>query len=231
MDKGKNQLNAKQVIKILAKNVRSEPNELLALKEGRWFDKACFQRAFGDKPSWLNPIYRIFFNSAMRCAIEIGTKILDLTIVVLPVWHCRAYEEPESKWTLNLLTYFGPGFSYELRRHKKATIIHARVNYFRAPYISHSWGYASSIKLPRFGPYAVVDALCGLELTELYEAIELESISSPPDLELKPFNESLKLAIPLTRVPGSFRDSILELINDYEKLNAEINRDADRFPG
>ncbi|MBM9576393.1 hypothetical protein JWG45_04415 [Leptospira sp. 201903070] len=222
------QLTEKQVSKILSKGFYFDPNELREFKENRWFDKACYQRAFGKKTSWFNLIFRPFLNAAIRCAIKMGTKVEEPTFVILPVWYCRAYEDPTSKWSLNLLTYFGPERSHELRRFKKAILIHAKVKYYSAPYISTSSSFSRSISLPRFGPYIVVNSLCGLELIELYEAVELESLSPEPDRELEPFNESFVPAIPLTRVPESFRASITELIDDFEKLNVEINQDAAR---
>ncbi|TGL70363.1 hypothetical protein [Leptospira kmetyi] len=221
-----NTLDEKQVTKILSKIFRFQENELQAFKENCWFEGASFQRSFGKKPSWLNPIFRIFFNVAMRRAVEMGTKIQDRAILILPVWHCQAYENPESKWSLQLLAYFGPEFNFELFRFKKPVLVHAKVRIFEAPYISRSAAYAPSISLPRFGPYAVVNSYCGFETVEIYEASEVESILPAPDLELPPYNESLVLAVPQKEIPAVFRTWMDELIGSYEETNAEINRDA-----
>jgi len=210
------ELKTSRVTKVLNKLANTQAADLEDFKNDRWFDRACFRRSLGKKPSWVNLPYRLFFNRALKEARRLGTRQNSRDVLVVPVWHCQAYEEAETKHSLRLLLYNGPSESFDLEEFKKPALIHAHVTKYYAPYVAPSRAYASSIRLPRFGPYAVVDSCCGLEVDELFRAVEPTTIPAPV-AEVPPFNTRLTLAIAKGDMPAAFREPLSALLDDYNK--------------
>lgn len=207
------ELSAEQIESLFAKLLRAHAADIEAFKQDRWFERAAFRRALRKKPSWIDPLHRWFFDRAMAEARRIGTTTSKGECVVIPVWLCTAYEEAESRHRLHHLYYYGPN-DFDLTESRKAVVVHATVTRFIAPYIAASRGYASTIALPRFGPYAVVRSCCGGELGSVFEAVAVEPTPSPRET-VPPFCARLTLAIPLSEVPQAFREPLTALIRGY----------------